>query len=60
MHKVRIDFDSPHSLTIDLDDEQYEAAMADDWQDFYSLMEDLLMEHLYAETMISDIRDVDY
>jgi len=58
MHKVRISFDRPSDMIIELNDEQYAAAMdEDDWQDFYSLCESELAEHLFAFTSIDDIRD---
>jgi len=60
MHKVRITFDHPSSLVIDLNDEQYAAAMREDsWEDFYSMMELKLSDHLFGTTYIDDIRDVD-
>jgi hypothetical protein len=60
MRKVKIIFENPPSLTLELTDEQYAAAMDEySWEDFYSLMETELSDHLFAETAISDIRDVD-
>jgi hypothetical protein len=58
--KVRISFERPESLTIDLTPEQYEAAMDEySWEEFYYLMEQELMDHLYGTTGIDEIRDVD-
>jgi hypothetical protein len=58
--KVRISFERPESLTIDLTPEQYEAAMDEySWEEFYYLMEQELADHLWQHTVIDDIRDVD-
>lgn len=59
MRKVRIHFFRPPDLIIDLNPEQYAAAMDEsDWQDFYSLMEIELSEHLFAMTEIDRIEEV--
>lgn len=59
MHKVLVTFDRPYSLTLNLNDEQYAAAMDEySWEDFYGLMEYEISEHLLAETNIDDIKDV--
>jgi hypothetical protein len=60
MHKVKVTFYAPPSLTLELTNEEYAAAMDENsWENFYSLMEIELIDHLFAETPIDDIRDVD-
>jgi len=57
--KVKISFDRPMDLVIELTDLQYSAAMdEDDWNEFYSMMELELEQHLFAYTGINDIRDI--
>ena len=59
MRKVRVSFYRPQDLTIELDEEQYAAAMNEDtWEDFYNLMELELEQHLISYTEIDDIRDI--
>lgn len=59
MHKVSISFDRAPNLYLTLNDEQYAAAMDESsWEDFIELMQEELMEHLFAETMIDDVRDI--
>ena len=59
MHRVSVSFDRPPNLYLELTDEQYEAAMDEySWEDFIELMQDELMEHLFAETPIDDVRDI--
>jgi len=56
--KVRISFERPRDLVIDLTPEQYAAAMDEySWEDFYSIMEQELTDHLWAHTAIDDIRE---
>ena len=58
MRRVQISFYRPTSLIIELTDEQYKTAMdKDDWDDFYSQMEYIFSEHLFAHTEIDDIKD---
>jgi hypothetical protein len=58
VRRVQISFYRPTSLIIELTDEQYKAAMdEDDWDDFYSQMEEVLRDHLFAYCEIDDIKD---
>jgi len=60
MHKVSVSFDRAPNLYLELTDEQYVASQdMYSWEDFIELMQDELMDHLFAETPIDDIRDID-
>lgn len=57
--KVRISFDRPRDLVIDLTPEQYAAAMDEySWEEFYAVAEQELMDHLWAHTTIDDIKEL--
>ena len=59
MHRVSVSFDRPPNLYLELTDEQYAAAQDEfSWEDFIELMQDELTEHLFAEIMIDDVRDI--
>jgi len=59
MHKVRISFERPRDLVIELNDEEYAASQDEySWEDFFYLMEDKFADHLLETASIDDVRDI--